>query len=408
MWKSSKIDKSIDEYELQRRIDVLQAIGIFSDTKEKVLKEIAISLKPQSTDEGTVLFHKGDERDAMYFIVEGSIIIHDGDYIYRTLCRGEFFGEYALIDPAVRSTSATTVTKSELLLLDQKTFNDIMSNKIEVSREILKILIRRLRDYNVLEANLNQRSIEIKRQKHELEHQHKKLRELNATKDKFFSIVAHDLKNPIGALTSLLELLHSNFDSWEHDQLKSFVQEIYQHSGNIMNLLENLLVWSKSQRDMITIEKEKFSLVEIISTTLDLMMSYCQQKNIIINYLNNSSDDCKVIADKNMILTVVRNLISNAIKYSFPASEIDVAIYQNDSQIVFSVKDNGVGIDKSNINKLFRIDVNYTTTGTANETGTGLGLILCKEFISKNDGDIWVESQSGKGSTFKFWLPIAK
>jgi len=408
VWKSSKIDKSIDEYELQRRIDVLQAIGIFSDTKEKVLKEIAISLKPQSTDEGTVLFHKGDERDAMYFIVEGSIIIHDGDYIYRTLCRGEFFGEYALIDPAVRSTSATTVTKSELLLLDQKTFNDIMSNKIEVSREILKILIRRLRDYNVLEANLNQRSIEIKRQKHELEHQHKKLRELNATKDKFFSIVAHDLKNPIGALTSLLELLHSNFDSWEHDQLKSFVQEIYQHSGNIMNLLENLLVWSKSQRDMITIEKEKFSLVEIISTTLDLMMSYCQQKNIIINYLNNSSDDCKVIADKNMILTVVRNLISNAIKYSFPASEIDVAIYQNDSQIVFSVKDNGVGIDKSNINKLFRIDVNYTTTGTANETGTGLGLILCKEFISKNDGDIWVESQSGKGSTFKFWLPIAK
>ncbi len=232
------------------------------------------------------------------------------------------------------------------------------------------------------------------------------LRELNATKDKFFSIIAHDLKNPFNALLGLSDVLNISYNSLNEDQRKEIVQNVYSSAETLYKLLENLLHWARSQSGSLEFNPEKINLGKIICSVIEISEKQAEEKQIIID--NKVSEDVHAFADNQMIHTVLRNLISNAIKFTGVGGLVTIEyqlLASKDVQI--TVKDTGVGIPEKNIDKLFRIDTKVSTRGTKQENGTGLGLILCKEFVAKNGGEIGVESEEGLGSRFYFTLPVS-
>ena len=230
------------------------------------------------------------------------------------------------------------------------------------------------------------------------------LKELNATKDKFFSIIAHDLKNPFQSLLGFSETLYNQIDELNNDEISEYTKLIYESSQNLFNLLGNLLQWSQSQLGSMKFSPKPINVYGSVDDVLSVFGTSAQKKNIKV--VCSVAKDTTVFADKHVVSTVLRNLISNALKFTNQGGEIEISSVKSDKKIFISVKDNGKGISKENLEKLFKIDQGYSTKGTENESGTGLGLILCKDLISHSNGEIFVESTLGKGSNFKFTLPI--
>lgn len=230
-----------------------------------------------------------------------------------------------------------------------------------------------------------------------------KLKELNASKDKFFSIIAHDLKSPFLSLLGYSEILSNEFDELSEGEKKESIQSIYQLSNNSYRLLENLLQWSRIQIGKIEFVKEPFNLFYELSPALMLLTQTAKNKNITIE--NNIDRKVFVTADKNMLNTIIRNLVSNAIKFTNKGGKIVLTAVDEENLVRISVKDNGIGLEKEQISNLFSIDKNISTNGTANETGTGLGLLLCKEMIEKHSGSMLVNSSPDSGSEFVFTIP---
>jgi len=231
------------------------------------------------------------------------------------------------------------------------------------------------------------------------------LKELVATKDKFFRIISHDLKNPFTSLISISEMIHENYELVEEHERRIGIKKIHESVHHIFNLLENLLTWSRSQTGKIQFSPDEFDLSELISQSISLYSASADKKEISLKQV--CPENAKVIADRNMCSSILRNLINNAIKFSHPKTEITIKIEPSGSFFEVQIIDQGVGIEKENIEKLFRIDLKYKSQGTLGEKGTGLGLLLCKEFAETNGGKIWVESIPGIGSTFTFIVPTA-
>jgi PAS domain S-box-containing protein len=229
------------------------------------------------------------------------------------------------------------------------------------------------------------------------------LRELNATKDKFFSIIAHDLKSPFNSILGLSSLLEEQVKEKNYEGVEEFASHIQSSSQLAYDLLKNLLEWSRSQTGKIEFSPEYLDLVALIGEAINISNNQAKQKSITIS--KELPHNILVLADRSMIGTVLRNLISNAIKFTKPEGQINITAESTKAEVKVTVSDNGIGISDEELEKLFRIDENHSTSGTLNERGTGLGLILCKEFIEKHNGKIWVESEFGKGSKFLFSVP---
>ena len=230
------------------------------------------------------------------------------------------------------------------------------------------------------------------------------LQKLLVTKDKFFSIIAHDLKNPFNTLIGLSQLLVNGYERMSPEKIKYFHNNLYQISKNGYELLINLLEWSRSQMGSIQYNPEIHNLFSVAEETFTLYNTRAIQKEIILT--NNLKKNSEIFADKNMLKTIFRNLVSNALKFSDRGSVIEISEKDSGDFKEISIRDTGIGIDTENIKKLFKLDENFTTEGTEEETGTGLGLLLCKEFIGKHSGKIRVESKVGFGSKFIFTLPL--
>lgn len=222
-------------------------------------------------------------------------------------------------------------------------------------------------------------------------------------KDKFFSIIAHDLRGPFNGIIGLSELLLENDNQLKPKETNEFIQLIHQSSKNVYSLLENLLTWAQSQTGSLEFSPKKIEISPIINKTISLLDNIAKSKNIRIE--SKIKNEEYAFADKDMLETIFRNLISNAIKFTENNGEVQLSITRENNQIVFSVQDNGIGIPPEKITNLFAINHRNTTSGTNDETGTGLGLMLCKDFVKKHGGKIWVESEMGKGSNFKFSIP---
>ncbi|MBU2491565.1 MAG: HAMP domain-containing histidine kinase [Bacteroidetes bacterium] len=232
-----------------------------------------------------------------------------------------------------------------------------------------------------------------------------KLKNLNQNKDKFFSIIAHDLRSPFTALLGFSEYLAKYAKECTHDEIEDYSLQMHKSAKSLFALLENLLQWSRLQSGKIEFEKEPLSLEKISKRIFELFNDLAQNKDIkIINKIDNT---ITINTDANILEAILRNLISNAIKFTKPGGEIQLysTIYKN--HIEFIVKDNGIGMSEEEVEKLFRIDVQHSTLGTNKEKGTGLGLVICKEFIEKGLGTIKVTSKLGKGSEFRFTLPLS-
>lgn len=243
-----------------------------------------------------------------------------------------------------------------------------------------------------------------------IEEEHKeneeRLLKLNASKDKFFSILSHDLKSPFTSIIGFSDLLIEKLHKADFNAADQYAKIILKTTWNTFNLLTNLFDWSKMQAGTMKFKLEEINLISVTDEVIELFRALSLQKSLTI--VNNITAHPKIQADRTIISIVLRNLISNAIKFSFPGGMISISSTISKDDIFIEVKDNGTGMTEDTISRLFKIDKNISSKGTQNEEGTGLGLILCKEFIEKHSGKIWVESETGNGSKFLFTLPLKR
>ncbi len=254
-----------------------------------------------------------------------------------------------------------------------------------------------------LAESFNQMAKELKIKIDSIDKLNKELTESNDTKTKFFSIIAHDLINPFNAILGYSDLLVNQYDNFDENDRKIFIRDIQQSAKTTYELLENLLLWARSQMDRIDITKEVLDLKEIINKSITAYIPSAVKKQI--TYSINIPDKLILQADKFTLITIITNLFSNAIKFTPERGHININVSRKNNFVEINISDSGIGISKDNIPKLFQIENNASTLGTNQEKGTGLGLLLCKEFVEKNDGKIWVESELGEGTKISFTIP---
>jgi signal transduction histidine kinase len=237
-----------------------------------------------------------------------------------------------------------------------------------------------------------------------------KLEVANATKDKFFSIIAHDLRSPFNAMLGISDILLDEHEEVSESEKQEYLDMLHTGLNNTHNLLDNLLLWASTQRDSIGFKPEKINLNQVTNETIRHLKQQSEAKRILLK--NNIQSNSYAVADRNMILTILRNLITNAIKFTPKGGEVNICADSisndgNQNNTIVSVLDSGIGISLQQQSELFKLTSNLSTLGTENESGTGLGLIICKELVEKNKGKIWVDSELGKGATFCFTIPSA-
>jgi signal transduction histidine kinase len=237
----------------------------------------------------------------------------------------------------------------------------------------------------------------------EMKNYSRQLYELNAQKDKLFSIIAHDLRGPFNALLGFTNILANDIDNMSKDEIRAFASNTHKAGLRVFGLIENLLNWSRLQTGSLRFSPRKINVCDLCERIMELFNPSFKQKNIKV--ILSKGRDLYINADYNMINSAIQNLISNAIKFTPEGGQIEIGAYGMQEQIEMYVKDSGVGIKKENINKMFRMDERLSTEGTNKEQGSGLGLLLCKEFVEKNGGRITVTSELEKGSLFTIILP---
>lgn len=283
--------------------------------------------------------------------------------------------------------------------------------EVMVKERTQEILIQKeeilVQSEHLKEANewISAKNLELENQKNEIEKKKNELEISNATKNKFFRIIAHDLRNPISTVVNTTGLIVSNIQEFDKERTKYFVEELNKLSLTTYNLLENLLDWSTSQMGEIKYNPKILELSSIIAENIELVKSKIESKNIDLHV--DVGEDIRILADSNMIYTIIRNLISNAVKFTHDNGKIAIEAELKDDFCYLSVSDNGLGISDENLKNLFKIEKDVRTLGTRNERGSGLGLILCKEFVELNGGKIFVESELGKGSKFTISIRLA-
>jgi len=276
----------------------------------------------------------------------------------------------------------------------------------KLNKQLEQKVIERTHDLEAANYRLHQELTERTLAEEALKKNELQLKELNATKDKFFNIIAHDLKNPFTSLLGSTELLCKNIHKMDSEEIKELAIILNDSAKSGYAILQNLLDWSRSQTGLLKFNPGRFNLNELISNNISNLQFLADNKEINLHF--EAERDIYIITDENMINTVLRNLISNSIKFTHKGGKINIGSIVNPDEVIISVKDNGIGIPEEDINKLFRIDTKYSMPGTENEQGTGLGLKLCREFVEKQGGKIWVESIEGKGSEFMFSIPKIK
>jgi signal transduction histidine kinase len=297
--------------------------------------------------------------------------------------------------------------KQQEILIKRK--NQLQSLAFGAALLLLVIVIliyfqwKQKRKHNSLLTKQNARTEQINK---ELRASQEALRNTNATKDKFFSIIAHDLRNPFMALYGLTDQLIAQRNELSKKEMSEHLSLIKNAAEQLLDLLENLLYWSRSQRGKIIFTPSKLSLSKLLSQAINLQKLTAQNKEIQLHSQINCKSDV-LVGDEDMLKTVLRNLLSNAIKFSHPGSEVRIEVFENSEEFLFHVIDQGIGMSGEKVENLFQLE-QKSSTGTANEHGTGLGLLLCREFVDKHNGKIWAESVLNHGTIINFTIPKSK
>lgn len=373
-------------------------------------EQLDSELKRREAEEAFKLLYNRNE--AILGAVSNIIVETDINKIYKWANHAgyEFFGNDVIGKEAsyyfVGEQDTYTLVEPLFSGVQDKIYIESWQRRIDGEKRLLAWWCKSLKDEQGKVSGMISSAYDItekKKDEMELKENEHRLRELNATKDKFFTIISHDLRSPFAGIICLTELLIQKMQKKDFSGTEEFATLIHNSSHSAMELITNLTVWSRFQTGRMEFNPMEADLVAIIEEETKLLNSAAVQKSITINI--DAPLILNIQIDKYMVSTILRNLISNSIKFSYPGNKILVSAIPNAKEVLIEVKDNGVGIRKDQITKLFRIETSFSTHGTQNEEGTGLGLILCQEFVLKHGGEIWVESEVGKGSSFRFTLP---
>jgi PAS domain S-box-containing protein len=282
-----------------------------------------------------------------------------------------------------------------------KVYTDITDLKTAETK-----LIKLIDELSLSKKTIENQLCEINKINSQLIDSQERLKQLNSDKDKLFSIIAHDLRNPISSFLNFTSILSNDYSNLSLQEIGTFSESLHISAKHMHKLLENLLDWARSQTGGIVFKPMEFNLNEIIFDNLFLFKKSADEKNISI--IAEYAEKPVVFADYNMIDTITRNLISNAIKFTNPGGTVKVCITEEENNLLLQIHDNGIGMNNSIINNLFSMDKSTFRTGTAREKGTGLGLLIVKEFISLHRSELFIKSEEGKGSVFSFKLPKRK
>ncbi len=401
---SKNTDSSL--YYFDKALEQCKDFGLISELPEILISKADLLNNVKRNDEALVCAKKISELNKHFKNTNYEKAVYNIEYECYWV-KGEFEKALKILD---------SVRKLEVIIFDKilKTNTNIVSGYYENLRnaeqlEMAKSNFKKTIIFAVIIFSLFLTIILILRKSNK---KHKNLNSelqyANATKDKFFAIIAHDLKNPIGSFKSITELMNDEFENFSNDEIKGLVELMKNSAHNITELLENLLTWSKAQRNTISFNPEHNYLSHLVKHNISLLEPLAKNKNIkIINEINES-DLC--FCDANMLNTIIRNIATNAVKFTpndgkitFSSKIINIG---KNKFTEFSISDTGVGISENTLKSLFEIGESHSTEGTSGEKGTGLGLIICKEFIDKHQGKIWAESTQGFGSTIKFQIPL--
>lgn len=380
-------------------ITFLKKISIFEDLSTDVLEHIAPLLQRISLQENEILFYQNEiNPKGIYIVISGCIKIHSDVHDFSDIHSEQFFGEYALIDDKPRSITATATEPSELWLLDKERFHTLLKTEPSIYFALIQTFVVRLRQMNKTEELLSIRNKEIEEQKQKIEELKNYYQVQNEAKDKFISIMAHDLKNPFGLVIGFSDLL-VNTDISDREKIKAFSTLILKGAKEAMALLENLLMWSRIQIGTIKVNPMLLELIPIIDEQLEIFAAKISEKELTIF---KNFDSLKAYGDHNLITITIQNIISNAIKFNQNKGSIIISVYKKDDSVCVSIKDTGIGMTEEKIARLFKI---HSPKHDTTDMEAGLGLVLAKEFIHLCQGNIEVSSKPGEGSEFIILLP---
>lgn len=385
-----------------RRKNKMGSLMIFHD----ITKEKKSELHLRDTEKKLRTIIENAPAGVVYFNASGIIQIANENFkrifgINQEKLTGYNLNQYP--DPRVKEMIDLTFqgirNRFDIRLFSNNSFSDL---DLDIHIEVIK------NDKGDIEGGLGLISdtTEMKKTQEQIENQNRQLKQVNHEKDRLLSIIAHDLRGPISAFTGLTDMMISEVDNISKEELKGMTHSIREASVALSNLLDNLLEWSVLQRHGAEIRKNAFSIHLLVEKIFQQLISTAAGKGIRL--VNQTHPELYVFADEKMVGTVLRNLISNGIKFTHPGGEVNISAKLNGhDDVVVHVKDNGIGIPSDKLMTIFSLTQKYRTPGTVGEPSSGLGLVLCRELIRQNNGEIWVTSLQGKGSEFSFSIPVA-
>ncbi|MBL6963821.1 MAG: response regulator [Bacteroidetes bacterium] len=367
--KALKLLKKTDAFDL-----VLCDLKLLNNSAIEIMQEVK---KYENDIPFIIITGKGDEESALEALKEGA---------YDYLVKSENY--LSKLPYAIENTIARFRNNKKIkeLNLELSKANKSMEKNMKKSKMELQ--------------EITNKFLEIE---NKIKSETKELEEISNRRENFFRLFAHDIKNPFHGLLGYIELLLMDYKLIDDQQRLSHVREIQKFAQEVYNLLENLMEWAKIQGGFIHVKKKEVSVFQVYDMVLNLFIVPSKLKNLTLDF--KVSQDFRIKTDQNMLFTVLRNLISNAVKFSNPGGRIEIDARLKEGFVQFCVKDYGCGISLENQDKLFKIDRYFSTEGSKGEKGTGFGLLLVKELVEMNEGQINFESQEGKGSTFHVFLP---
>jgi signal transduction histidine kinase len=380
---------STSETPFNTKLTLLKRIQLFSDLHKPALKKIADLLEDMEYQKGHYVFKKGDEGDAVFIITEGSVSVKDEDLVLSTLKEGEVFGEYALIDNKSRSASIYAEETLRILRLDRTSFSRLLTENKEIQNSLLHLFVNRLREHDALEKQLADQTKQIIQQKESLE-------ELNDEKNHLMGIIAHDLRNPLSSTLSLAELMKSESENFNEDQMIC-INGIIRALNRMCDMVDRILDVKALEAKKDQVNLEKVELSELIKNTYESYKSKIKNKKLQV-HLNLNSIHAEV--DRQYLLQVLENLLSNAIKFSPPEKSIFLNLWVHEGKAHIGIKDEGPGISMDDQKKLFHKFQQLSAKPTGGESSTGLGLSIVKKYTELMNGNVWCESEPGKGAKF--------
>jgi signal transduction histidine kinase len=386
----------LSKADISNRIAFLQQVKIFQETDLPALSKVARLLSPMQFKDGATIISKGEKGESVYLIDIGQVVVMDENTVFSTLSHGDIFGEYSLIDTQTRSATVKSIGKTRLYRLKQSDFLPLIMNDLSVLRSFMGVFVQRLRKHDLMQKELDDTNVQVRKQKEELER-------LNHEKSQLMRIVAHDVRNPLGSAMNLTQLLRDDIRDLNDEQKECF-GVIDNSLKRINDLVEKILDVHILEKRLSGMRIEKVCLTKVLKEVSHQFKLQVEQKALNIH---EETDNVYAVGDLNYIKQVYENLYSNAVKYSPVGKNIYIRLYQKGEEVITEFRDEGQGLTKEDQLNLFKEFHPLSARPTAGESSYGLGLSIVKKYMDAMKGGICCESEAGKGASFIVSLPLA-